>query len=244
MLRTGLLFTAVAAAPAAAAPPTWENHGLEDDSASNQRPRVKLWVQVDTGEDLGDEGGLMMPFRFGTAATSGEVRAMADREGSLVFIGYERQQPLLEALLTPPLILSISDTNGRSVVTTPVPTEGAESALRNLPCMSRFFYEFDQARARRSVPNIAVPEGARPTTQSTPRAQCGDGTVQAGEACDDGNESDNDSCSADCSRRRFVPICGDGVVQRGEACDDHNRESGDTCEPDCTMPVRGGGVGR
>jgi cysteine-rich repeat protein len=266
MLRTGLLFTVVVTAPAAAATPTWQNYGLEDPAASNQSarvtwpnpqyqgqlgmmvrcsssPRVKLWVQVDTGEDIGSQHGIDMPYRFGAGSTYGEVHGMTDTEGSIVFLGYERQQPLLEALLTPPLTLYISDTNGRAVVTSQVPTEGAEAALRNLPCTSRFFYEFDQARARAATPSAnpsppTAPVSRLSVTTPFPSRTCGDGVVQAGEACDDGNQEDNDTCSADCSRRRSVPVCGDGVVQKGEACDDHNRVSGDTCEPDCTMPVR------
>ncbi|MCB9753846.1 MAG: DUF4215 domain-containing protein [Myxococcales bacterium] len=46
---------------------------------------------------------------------------------------------------------------------------------------------------------------------------CGDGLLNAlaGEACDDGNDIDDDACSNTCQ----LPECGDGVVQAGEDCD-------------------------
>ncbi len=55
--------------------------------------------------------------------------------------------------------------------------------------------------------------------------KCGDGFVGPGEACDDGNQVDNDACSNTC-----VPAaCGDQVVQAGEACDDGNLNALDAC---------------
>src|SRR5262245_40281297 len=47
---------------------------------------------------------------------------------------------------------------------------------------------------------------------------CGDGTVDAGEACDDGNFANGDACSAACT----LPACGNGVVEGTEECDDGN----------------------
>ena len=63
-------------------------------------------------------------------------------------------------------------------------------------------------------------------------ARCGDGTVDAGEDCDDGNAVDGDGCNADCT----VAGCGDHVVQPDEACDDGNLVDGDGCDADCTVP--------
>ena len=40
---------------------------------------------------------------------------------------------------------------------------------------------------------------------------CGDGQVQAGEDCDDGNEVETDSCLQNCKRAR----CGDGILRTG-----------------------------
>jgi cysteine-rich repeat protein len=50
-------------------------------------------------------------------------------------------------------------------------------------------------------------------------AGCGNGLVEAGEGCDDGNLVATDGCTATCT----VATCGDGLVQAGvEACDDGN----------------------
>lgn len=63
-------------------------------------------------------------------------------------------------------------------------------------------------------------------------AVCGDNMVYVGEACDDGNQSGGDGCSADCLSKE---ICGNGIVDSsaGEICDDGNTADGDTCSADC-----------
>ncbi|AKF06771.1 hypothetical protein DB32_003920 [Sandaracinus amylolyticus] len=43
---------------------------------------------------------------------------------------------------------------------------------------------------------------------------CGDGVIDEGEACDDGNDLDADGCEADCT----LPACGNGIVDPGELC--------------------------
>jgi cysteine-rich repeat protein len=65
----------------------------------------------------------------------------------------------------------------------------------------------------------------------------GDGVVQAGEACDDGNDDDTDACSSMCA----AGACGDGVVQMGEACDDGNAVDEDTCTGTCEDAACGDG---
>ena len=48
---------------------------------------------------------------------------------------------------------------------------------------------------------------------------CGNGVIDSGEACDDGNVSDSDACLSTC----VVATCGDGFVNAGtEACDGSN----------------------
>lgn len=75
------------------------------------------------------------------------------------------------------------------------------------------------------------------------RAHCGDGVVDTGEACDDGNLLACDGCSADCTVEPG-PICGDGTLMRscGEQCDDGNATGGDGCAADCIAErIPGGG---
>ena len=67
---------------------------------------------------------------------------------------------------------------------------------------------------------------------------CGDGTLDPGEACDDGHNIAGDGCSANCT---VEPCCGDGVLDPGEQCDDGNNENGDGCSAMCEN--EGGGEG-
>ncbi len=81
---------------------------------------------------------------------------------------------------------------------------------------------------------------------------CGDGELDAGEQCDDGNGDAGDGCEA-CRIRPATDIfgsngapsgdecdgpacelaaftCGDGALDAGEQCDDGNSDAGDGCE--------------
>lgn len=62
---------------------------------------------------------------------------------------------------------------------------------------------------------------------------CGDGNVDAGEVCDDGNDVDNDECSNSCDFVTTASVCGDGVIDPGEVCDDGNTVDGDGCSALC-----------
>ncbi|NMC71181.1 MAG: DUF4215 domain-containing protein, partial [Myxococcales bacterium] len=59
---------------------------------------------------------------------------------------------------------------------------------------------------------------------------CGNGVVEAGEECDDGNSLNDDGCTVLCT----FPRCGDGLLDRSsEECDDRNADPGDGCDPNC-----------
>lgn len=63
-----------------------------------------------------------------------------------------------------------------------------------------------------------------------PAIDCGDGVVQPGEWCDDGNDADDDGCTSSCTPTH---VCGNGVIEAGEVCDDMNLEGGDGCSATC-----------
>lgn len=65
---------------------------------------------------------------------------------------------------------------------------------------------------------------------------CGDGILDEGEECDDGNEVNTDGCRNDCT----LPFCGDGILDRNEICDDGNDLPGDGCSPQCMREVAEG----
>ncbi|WP_164018788.1 DUF4215 domain-containing protein [Pyxidicoccus trucidator] len=61
---------------------------------------------------------------------------------------------------------------------------------------------------------------------------CGDGVIQPGEACDDGNITGADGCSPDC---KSLELCGNDIVDTAvhENCDDGNAIGSDGCSADC-----------
>jgi cysteine-rich repeat protein len=81
--------------------------------------------------------------------------------------------------------------------------------------------------------------------QALPQPRCGDGIVDEGEECDDGNLEDGDGCTSQCTCAR----CGDGAlyvfpsdhgsgscpVVEIEECDDGNNVAGDGCSPTCRL---------
>jgi cysteine-rich repeat protein len=76
-------------------------------------------------------------------------------------------------------------------------------------------------------------------------AQCGDGVVDAGEACDDGNRARCDGCDRDCGIEIGLG-CGDGIAfpSCGELCDDGNAMDGDGCSACMPERVPGGGAAK
>jgi cysteine-rich repeat protein len=63
-------------------------------------------------------------------------------------------------------------------------------------------------------------------------ARCGNGIVDPGEQCDDGNGGSGDGCDADCQ----PSACGNGLVGIDEECDDGNSDDDDECTNACRRP--------
>ena len=66
--------------------------------------------------------------------------------------------------------------------------------------------------------------------------ECGNGIVESGEECDDGDQNSDtqpDSCRENC----VLPSCGDGVLDsvNMEECDDSNGQSFDGCSEECLL---------
>lgn len=81
----------------------------------------------------------------------------------------------------------------------------------------------------------------------TSTVACGDGRVEAGEICDDLNQSSGDGCAGDCfavepgwiCRKPGAPCtpqCGDSIILPGfEECDDANVDNDDGCSASCRI---------
>ncbi len=93
--------------------------------------------------------------------------------------------------------------------------------------------------------NVLGPVDAGPA--DAPGPGCGDGTVDVGEACDDGDRDSLDGCSADCevehgwdcttdSPSACTSTCGDGLIAAGaEQCDDADTDPLDGCDGACAV---------
>ncbi len=85
---------------------------------------------------------------------------------------------------------------------------------------------------------LAAFSGCGDDTETNVDAVCGNGTVETGEQCDDGNKQSGDGCSATC-QNETPENCGDGTVDAGEECDDGNTAGGDGCSATCTTEGQG-----
>jgi cysteine-rich repeat protein len=86
-------------------------------------------------------------------------------------------------------------------------------------------------------PSFTTTASSTPT-DTAPPAPCGNGSLDSGEECDDGNTIDGDGCNADCERG----ICGNGRLDSNEQCDDGNLIDGDGCDGNCTQTGCGNGI--
>ena len=84
-----------------------------------------------------------------------------------------------------------------------------------------------------------VPDACRTTCRP---AACGDGVIDTGEGCDDGNTVSCDGCDAGCQPEVGF-TCGDGTTLPacGESCDDANAVTGDGCTAACELEIIPGG---
>ncbi|HEX7840624.1 MAG TPA: DUF4215 domain-containing protein, partial [Kofleriaceae bacterium] len=95
----------------------------------------------------------------------------------------------------------------------------------------------DGRLGRGSTANSASATGKTDIQIFAPPQTCGNGTLDPGEQCDDGNTANDAVCDDNCT----APGCGNGILDPGEQCDDGNSLSGDGCENNCTVSHSVGG---
>ncbi len=110
---------------------------------------------------------------------------------------------------------------------------GARTALEELavPLDASLDAQSDDAS------DVAFDEGLPDAGVDAAPPRCGNGIVEPGELCDDGNDDDLDACNGRCG----PASCGDGIVQQGEECDDANDDDGDACLRSCARARCGDG---
>ena len=124
-----------------------------------------------------------------------------------------------------------TDTDGTSSTGSPDTTTGAGPSTT------------DASADAESSTGIA--DASSSSTTGEP-SMCGDGALQGGEACDDGNTDDADGCSSACEVEDgyacdgaepsvCTVACGDGIIFGDEACDDGNIDADDGCSDTCTL---------
>jgi MYXO-CTERM domain-containing protein len=93
--------------------------------------------------------------------------------------------------------------------------------------------------------NDLVLDSVSVTGPSVCAPPCGDGVLDAGEQCDDGNDVGGDGCTEECvvedgwgcdgEPSACAFLCGNGVYDDGEQCDDGNDADGDGCSASCEI---------
>ena len=87
-------------------------------------------------------------------------------------------------------------------------------------------------------PPTTTDPGTEDPSTGPPPPLCGNGELDPGEACDDGDVDNSDSCLEDCT----LATCGDGFMQAGiEQCDDANQKDDDSCIAGCYAATCGDG---
>jgi fibro-slime domain-containing protein len=100
------------------------------------------------------------------------------------------------------------------------------------------------------LPTTSSSAGGGAGGGQTSEPACGDGKVDPGEACDDGNAESSDGCTGTCNAIESgfacpVPgeacvstvVCGDGKITGDETCDDQNTDAGDGCDASCHVEL-------
>ncbi len=204
-----------------------------------------VWSSDDHAEDA-DGSGAVKPLSIGPSPTFARGGCSAQAYAFSVFL---------------PFLSSGQGTSGPTPTATVCPTTTAAPTFTPTP-PSAPSATFTPTHTPTAVPSatsmmtLTIP----PTSTATPTATasptptatatataivCGNGTVDAGEMCDDQDNFDGDGCSALCEIEYGFgclgepsvceTTCGDSVIAGGEQCDQGNVTDGDGCSSRCLV---------
>jgi len=178
-------------------------------------------LKVPAGKTLdarGPDGSIVLA-SGGTMTVDGTLRATSGNE-----LDYRSTPPVVHGTLDPPLPGSVQ-------VPGLIPCGGNPPAGCGDNSVNQPNEKCD------GTDDAACPGKCSPTCHCQ---ECGNGTIDPGEACDDGNKTDCDGCKGDCTRRDDV--CGDHIPECGEEADDGNNDACDGVSSDCMLEGCGNGV--
>jgi fibro-slime domain-containing protein len=161
-----------------------------------------------------------------------------------------RSPGLLVAVVLVSLSLGSGCSQGPSSVTgvETIP-DGAASPPADAPFPVKFDVEPPKLDGAGGNTSIDSPQCIGCVVDAPPMPACGDGLLQAGEQCDDGNLKPGDGCSGLCTLEPgyacptpgapcimlVTQVCGNRAVEGSEACDDGNTLSLDGCSSSCAV---------
>ncbi len=94
---------------------------------------------------------------------------------------------------------------------------GGSQTIAGLDVAARYVRVYSRARATpwgNSLFEVEIKGDANPNCNAAPTPICGNGLLEQGEACDDGNKSNLDACTNACA----LPGCGDALCSASESC--------------------------
>ena len=161
-------------------------------------------------------------------------------ENTLYWTNGGLDDALLECRLTASFTYLNVDPNGTieedsGWIPCPTSTVTYDHTFTGLTINSTYFYH---VQSRHPVDGLSPYSNVEFSTQNTTSGGgnpsttvCGNGAIESGEQCDDGNRTPGDGCNAFCAIE--PAICGNNLVEAPETCDDGNTTSGDGCSNVC-----------
>jgi cysteine-rich repeat protein len=215
----------------AAGQPRFAARALDIDDAFGPRTltvsKAKL-VCIPTTRDGQPPPAHLDHFKCYTAKRPNGTTAFAEQQVTLA----DAFESKVTRVTEPATICNAVDADGGGV-----PSPAAQLhcyTIKDAPNQSRFVSQAVTATNELVSEQLTVQKPrvvCVPATRVAPPA-CGDGLLDPGEQCDDGNTTNGDGCGATCA----LESCGDGVVDAGEDCD-HGASNGadDCCSTSCQV---------